>query len=154
MDYNNFNGFEDFFYNMFNYTGVYDEQGCNDIEGGFQDLNPQLFTLLGQIVGMVLSGNLPFNLQNAIGNWLQLVGQSIETYNAQQQYFQSGPGRFYDCKYKNVTNPFCNTSNTSNARGNEEDGKSRGSCSEIKELRKQIENLYLEIEKLKEEKNK
>ena len=32
-----------------------------------------------------MAGNLPFNVQNVVGNWLQLVGQAIEVFNAQQQ---------------------------------------------------------------------
>ncbi len=72
----------------------------------FQDLNPQLFVTVGEVLGDAMAGNLPFNVQNAIGNWLQLVGQAILTYNAQQQYFQSGPGRFYNEAYRDVTNPF------------------------------------------------
>ena len=36
----------------------------------------------------------------AISNWLNLVGQAIETYGAQQQYFQNGPGRYYDLRVK------------------------------------------------------
>lgn len=144
MDSNNFDGFEEFFYNMFNFTGVSDEQGCEDLPGGFQDLSPQLFSIIGQIVGMVISGNLPFNIQNAVGNWLMLVGQVIITYNAQQQYFQSGPGRYYNLKYKNVTNPFCNTSNKSSQSSE----KNRDGT---KDLRKEVERLSLEIERLKEE---
>ena len=35
---------------------------------------------------------MPYNVQNAIGNWLMLVGQAIVTFNAQQQYCMNGPG--------------------------------------------------------------
>ena len=53
-------------------------------------------------------------MMNALGNWLQLVGQVIQLYNSQQQYFQSGPGRYYDKGYKNVSNPFCANPKESN----------------------------------------
>jgi len=42
-----------------------------------------------------------------VGNWLMLVGQAIVTLNAQQQYFETGSGRYYDVKNKNVLNSFC-----------------------------------------------
>ena len=156
MNSDNYNGFEEFFYNMFNFTGTFDEQGCSDMPGGFQDLNPQLFSLMGQIIGMVMSGNLPFNVQNAIGNWLMLVGQTIETYSGQQQYFQSGPGRYYDLKYKNVTNPFCPQSNQSSSTSQTGESTSKNkqtakTCSDIEHLRKEVDRLSLELERLRKE---
>lgn len=60
----------------------FENSECRDIPNGFQDVDPQLFILIGEILGNILSGRLPFNVQNALGNWLQLVGQVIETYNA------------------------------------------------------------------------
>ena len=45
----------------------------------FQNVNPELFIVVGELLGNVLSNELPFNVQNAVGNWLQLVGQAIET---------------------------------------------------------------------------
>lgn len=81
--------------------------GCNDLPGGFQDIDPQLYLVLGELLGNVIAGNLPINVSNSIGNWIELLGQVILTYSAQQQYFQNGPGRFYSPIYKNVGNPFC-----------------------------------------------
>ena len=118
---------------------------CSDIPGGFQDLN-------------------------AIGNWLQLFGQVIITFNAQQQYYQGGPGRIYSPIYRNAANPFCynstdegqvnvatstskNTSsnrsinldeNTSSNRNN----KSNNTSLEIKKLNDDIFNLKKSIEAL------
>lgn len=156
MDSDNYNGFEEFFYNMFNFTGVFDEQGYSDIPGGFQDLNPQLFSVIGQVVGMAISGNLPFNIQNAVGNWLMLVGQVIITFNAQQQYFQSGPGRYYDLKYKNVTNPFCQQSNKSSAYSQTGESTSKSTktaktSSDMEHLKKEVDRLSLELERLRKE---
>jgi len=90
--------------------------GCGDIPNGFQSLNPELFIVIGEILGNIVAGSIPFNVQNAVGNWLQLVGQAILTYNAQQQYFQGGPGRYFNPKYYNVTNPFCNTTSTNSTQ--------------------------------------
>ena len=68
-------------------------EACSDIPGGFQDIPPQLLLVIGELLGNIIAGNLPFNIQNVVGNWLQLVGQAIEVFNAQQQYYQGGPGR-------------------------------------------------------------
>ncbi|ACD22410.1 hypothetical protein FDE76_09190 [Clostridium botulinum] len=137
---------------------------CNDIPGGFQNLNPQVFITLGQLLGNIMSANLPFNVQNALGNWLQLVGQTILTFNSQQQYFQGGPGRYYNLKYKNVANPFCptptsqtDTNQTSdsyeNISTNTSSSKSLNKYeSEIKNLKNSIEELRKEITELKNNK--
>ena len=69
--------------NNFNYGFFYTNEngyGCNDMPGGFQKINPMLFVVIGDILGDLMSGKLPFNVQNAVGNWIQLVGQAIETY--------------------------------------------------------------------------
>lgn len=108
--------------NINNETNEFFNMGCHDIPGGFQSLNPQLFAVVGEILGDIIAGNLPFNVQNAVGNWLQLVGQVILTYNAQQQYFQGGPGRYFNYRYYNVSNPFCG-----NRQGTTEGGTSYGS---------------------------
>lgn len=81
--------------------------GCWDMPGGFQGLNPLLFTIIGDILADIMAGALPFNVQNAFGNWLQLIGQIILTCNAQQTYFQTGPGRYYNPSNINDQNPFC-----------------------------------------------
>lgn len=137
---------------------------CGDIPGGFQNINPEIFNIIAEILADVVSGRMPFNVQNAIGNWIQLVGQAIETYNAQQEYFQSGPGRYYDLRYYNVDNPFCpnngQSSNNSNS-SNSESENSQESCSEshmtelkkvVNQLKSEIESINLRLEKV--EKNK
>ena len=140
-----------------------ESNNCNDIPGGFQDLNPQLFVLMAEVLGAVMAGNLPFNLQNAIGNWFELVGQVILVFNAQQQYFQSGPGRYYNVNFKNVNNSFCpnsnNEPNTEQTSSNEENSSSTQEDllkktfkmyeNEINNLKESIEDLKKQIEKLK-----
>ncbi|MEG1482983.1 hypothetical protein [Clostridium sp.] len=126
------------------------EPGCNDINGGFQDLNPNIFTTMGELVGYVFSNNLPFNVQNAIGNWLQLVGQAILTYNAQQQYFQNGPGRYYELKNKNVGNIFCPSASQSTSTT----GQNNQSNEDIEEMKKCINIMLREIETLTNDINK
>lgn len=148
--------------------GVADEEcrcGDSDIPGGFQDLNPMLFIIIAQIIGDITASRIPFNVQNALGNWLQLIGQAILTYNAQQQYFQGGPGRIYSPIYRNAANPFCsNSSDEGQANVSSSKKKKTTSSSEnkvqssndinelkksISELSKQIKELQSEIENLK-----
>lgn len=83
----------------------------------FQNVNPELFVVVGELLGNVIANELPFNVQNAVGNWLQLVGQAIETYNAQQQYYQQGPGRYFTPDSFNVDNPFCQNTQQSSQSG-------------------------------------
>lgn len=149
MNFDNINGFEEFM-NMFNKSSEGDNiEGGKDTKGGFQNLDPHVFTMLAQLVGLALSDNLPFNLQNAIGNWLELVGQVIETYNAQQQYMQNGPGRYYNIKNKNVTNPFCTEKGfeSNSAKGNNQ------YSTDIKNLKEEISRLSREVESLKSQIN-
>ncbi|MBD7911441.1 hypothetical protein [Clostridium cibarium] len=124
--------------------------GCNDILNGFQSLNPELFIVIGEILGNIVAGSIPFNVQNAIGNWLQLVGQVIETYNAQQQYFQGGPGRYFNPIYYNVNNPFCSSNSTSSTQNTSSSDNNK----KIKALEDRINQLTDEIEKLKNKINK
>lgn len=115
--------------------------GCDDIPNGFQDMDPQIFIVIAELLGNIMAGKLPFNVQNAVGNWLMLVGQAIVTFNAQQQYFQGGPGRYYDVRNKNVTNSFC-TSNSQNT-------SQKKSSSEVEDLKKDLKELKKEISQLK-----
>lgn len=101
--------------------------GCSDIPNGFQSLYPELFIVIGEILGNIVAGSIPFNVQNAVGNWLQLVGQAILTFNAQQQYFQGGPGRYFNPQYYNVTNPFCSTTSTNTTQNNSSSNPSKNS---------------------------
>ena len=94
----------------------------------FQNVNPELFIVVGELLGNVIANELPFNVQNAVGNWLQLVGQAIEAYNAQQQYYQQGPGRYFTPDSFNVDNPFCqnNEQSSQNNSSENENNQSTG----------------------------
>lgn len=145
MNFSGFNNYEDLMrFCGFSTDGNENSQGCSDIPGGFQDLDPQLFSIIGQVVGLAISGSLPVNVQNAIGNWLQLVGQVIETCSAQQQYFQNGPGKYYDIRNKNIYNPSCDTKGSQQSSGEVEDLKK-----EINKLIKEVKRLNEEVEDLK-----
>lgn len=140
-------------------------KACSDAPGGFQDFNPQILNLITVLFGNIAAQKMPFNVQNALGNWLQLLGQVIITFNAQQQYFQGGPGRIYSPIYRNAANPFCsNSSDEGQANVSSSKKKKTTSSSEnkvqssndinelkksISELSKQIKELQSEIENLK-----
>lgn len=138
-------------------------EACSDIPGGFQDIPPQLLLVIGELLGNVMAGNLPFNIQNVVGNWLQLVGQAIEVFNAQQQYYQGGPGRMYNPIYRNAANPFCSSSSSSdesqtNVNSNRNKKSSSNSSSnktqsnnEIYQLKQSIESLTKQIEVLQKQ---
>ena len=115
------------------------------------------------MLGNIIAGNLPFNIQNVVGNWLQLVGQAIEVFNAQQQYYQGGPGRYYNYIYRNAANPFCSSasdkgqanvaSNKKKKTTSSNSSKEKESNNEIYELKQSIELLNKQIEELQKQIN-
>lgn len=52
------------------------------------NINPKEFTISACIIGYLLIDNFNANEQNAIGNWLMLVGQVLETNASQLQVIQ------------------------------------------------------------------
>lgn len=113
--------------------------GCGDMSGGFQEIDPKLFATLASLAGLISAQELPFNVQNAVGNWIELLGRAILTYNAQQQYLEGGPGRYYDIRNKNVGNATC-PKRTGNGDCNCEE--------EIEKLKKEIKRLSEKIDRL------
>lgn len=73
-------------------------------ENTLQDLHPETVLLTAELLGNLTSPQMPFNVQNLIGNWLQLLGQIILVFNAQQQLWQNGPGHYYSRCNKNIGN--------------------------------------------------
>ena len=49
------------------------------------NINPEVFTIIGIIVGLILEDDYTADELNSIGNWLILVGQIVLTTAAQQQ---------------------------------------------------------------------
>ena len=135
-------------------------KACSDVPGGFQDFNPQILNLITVLFGNIAAQKMPFNVQNALGNWLQLLGQVIITFNAQQQYFQGGPGRIYSPIYRNAANPFCSKSsdegqaNVSSSKKKKTTSSSENkvqSSNDINELKKSISELSKQIKELQSE---
>ncbi|WP_244833017.1 Ger(x)C family spore germination C-terminal domain-containing protein [Clostridium sp. BJN0001] len=131
-------------------------KNCKDIPCGFQGLDPQFFTMVGEILGNVIAGKVPFNVQNALGNWFELVGQVILTCNSQQQYFQGGPGRYFDRRDYNVSNPFCtkqsgsNDESETNSYSATKDNMEKSQNSNNYDKDERIKKLEQEIEEIKE----
>ena len=117
------------------------------------------------IIGINIANQIPFNIQNAVGNIFELLGQVIITFNAQQQYFQGGPGRYYNPIYRNSSNPFCETTtdeggkntsgnasskSTSNKNVKSKSQESSNSNKSSKSIENRIDKLEKEIGELKE----
>lgn len=134
----------------FDSSGGADKNCCvnamSDIEGGFQDINPLVFVTMAEAIGDILSDRLPFNTANAVSYLFNLVGQIMETYAAQQIYFEGGPGRCYNNKYRNISNPFYKYNENDNEVGNIEIIEK-----EIKELNNNFKSFNSEIKNMKEE---
>lgn len=92
-------------------SGGADNNECKnvnlDLFFGLQDLDPMLLVVISQLFANEVSKNLTASQLNAYGNWLQMIGQTMQIFIAQQQYEEAGPGRYYNPDYKNVANPFC-----------------------------------------------
>lgn len=54
----------------------------------FFDLPAELLTALGTVLGFALLGPLSYDQQDVLGNWLELVGEVLETTAAQGQLLQ------------------------------------------------------------------
>lgn len=128
----------------------------SDMINGFQDVEPMLLVTIAEILANAISGKLPINVLNAYGNFLQLISQIISTYNAQQQYQQSGPGRCYNRAYRNVTNPYFVNSSPTQSDGGEpvtqrvsQNKTYSQNNDEIIMLKREIENLKRQVEMLK-----
>lgn len=48
-------------------------------------LNPYEYSTIAFIMGIIISSQLTTSEQNSLGNWLQLIGQTLETMSAQNQ---------------------------------------------------------------------
>ena len=138
----------------------------SDVFYGFQDIDPMLSIVVCEILSNVVSNELPTNIANAYGNWLQLIAQVIVAFNTQQAYFQGGPGRYYNPVYRNVSNPFCTNVKVPNGgersdlgkacdTNNDEDiiSKKDRKNKEIRRLKEEIKKLKSQIEMLENEIN-
>lgn len=59
------------------------KQNLKDLSSIILKLSPFEFVTYATIIGYLLSVNLTVNEQNSLGNWFELIGQIILTFNAQ-----------------------------------------------------------------------
>lgn len=120
-----------------------------DIYGGFQNIAPGDFVLIGELLGNILADRLPFNASNSIANVLMMIGQILETAASQQQYQQGGPGRFYKPENKNISNPFL-VSKFSDLNSNSKDSSDKSYESEIRDMKMRLDEMEKDIKYIKE----
>ena len=79
-----------------------DSNQFSDFASWLMSLSPFEFTTLGVIIAYIISCNLTLNEQNSIGNWFEMVGQIILTFNAQgsSQSFSVSESDYKDLKDK------------------------------------------------------
>lgn len=122
-----------------------------DMPFGFQDLDPMLMLVIAELIANSISSKIPSSILNAYGNWLQMIGQIIETFNSQQQYHEGGPGRYYNIEYKNINNSFCSNKGEENfSYKKNKKGIKKNEYDEIKKINFKIYNLEKEIKELKQ----
>lgn len=64
-------------------NNIHNQQEIKNFASWILSLSPFEFTTLATISGYILSLSLTTVEQNSLGNWLELVGQTLLTFNAQ-----------------------------------------------------------------------
>ena len=78
------------------YEGIYEmgDISCNAFIDLLLSLNEYELTLLGFAIGFLLSPTITVNQQNSLGNFFELIGQTLLTINAQSVNLQpNAPSR-------------------------------------------------------------
>ena len=81
---------------MNNTDGLYEfgDVSCNAFVDLLLSLNEYELTTLGFALGMLLAPNITINQQNSLGNFFELIGQTLLTINAQAVNLQpNAPSR-------------------------------------------------------------
>ncbi len=110
--------------------------------------NPKTYTLSSMIIGYLLIGDLTANEQNALGNWLENVGQILEGNAAFQQLIEERfKGNTYNInskKYKKTGNPQMDNLPLLDILSNDQ--------ATIEELKRIIKNLEKRLDELSQNK--
>lgn len=71
---------------MNNSDGLYDfyDISCNAFIDLLLSINEYELTILGFAIGILLAPNITVNQQNSLGNFFELIGQTLLTINAQK----------------------------------------------------------------------
>ena len=103
------------------------------------NINPELFTIIGCIVGLIVEDDFNANELNSIGNWLILVGQVLLTTAAQQQLINA---RYSNNEGSNIK---------SDANNHYTKNQEKANQSDLNNLARTIEIMSQELNKLKEQ---
>ena len=103
------------------------------------NINPELFTIIGCIVGLIVEDDFNANELNSIGNWLILVGQVLLTTAAQQQLINA---RYSNNEGSNIK---------SDANNHYAKNQEKANQSDLNNLARTIEIMSQELNKLKEQ---
>lgn len=101
-------------------------------------LSPRTYSIIAVIIGIALCEDKNINEQNAIGNWLMLIGQYMETNAAIEQDIKS--------KTNNTINS--NIIDDNFKYGRSSTNKDILDSDTIKELIKTVDKIKSELEKL------
>ena len=81
---------------MNNTDGVYEfgDISCNAFVDFLLSMNEYELTILGFAIGLIISPTITTNQQNSLGNFFELIGQTLLTVNAQAVNLQpNAPSR-------------------------------------------------------------
>lgn len=110
------------------------------------NIDPNLFSLSAVAAGIALIGDFTVDELNAIGNWIMLVGQYIETVVAQQALIENRLQAAADSKNPPSPNDNDDQENTKNDSNKDEDDSS---ASQLNLILEAIEVMKGEIAALK-----
>lgn len=107
------------------------------------NVDPQLFAISAVAVGTALIDHFTVNEQNAIANWLMLVGQYIEVVAAQQQLIQG--------RIAQQSNPQTTQANTASPNASANASKTDKTSDEIEMLTEMMKEMQRQIDLLREQ---
>ena len=100
------------------------------------NINPELFSILGAVTGIIVEGDYTANELNSIGNWIILVGQFMLTTAAQQQLIN---GRYQNNNGSRIR---------SNANNHNANNKQYSTQEQLQELVNYLKKLEEKIEEI------
>ena len=100
------------------------------------NINPELFSILGAVTGIIVEGDYTANELNSIANWIILVGQFMLTTAAQQQLIN---GRYQNNNGSRIR---------SNANNHSAKNKEYSTQEQLQELVNYLKKLESKIEEI------
>lgn len=100
------------------------------------NINPELFSILGAVTGLIVEGDYTANELNSIGNWIILVGQFMLTTAAQQQLIN---GRYQNNNGSRIR---------SDAKAHATNNKPYSTQEQLQELANYLKKLEKRIEEI------